>query len=344
MTERSDSSPRRLSLVNPFSGAAAARAPTPTPPYSRNVTPPAYGVFAPHTMAAPYTYAVPQPELSPSYHYVPVPCAGVWPQPQHPTGVPLVAAVELAGLYRPSSPLAAQPLPPSAFVRKETLASVARCSNSSPRSRSTGRSDKPYMLQKCGPFFTWQLLIMWMAVLGTVVFVCSFGAFRHYLGERALEAVYLNASCSFRNPCRGVGFFCVGGRCVCGPDYEVQGELCGLKRNAVTDDPVVTIPDVSVPLTSTRGARSASNSGRPDPRKGIHERHSLDKELLHAQTTSFEDDDDFTFVIATFQYEDRVNKHVAPIRSTAVARDDAVRHPVRNRPTKTRTRKKFKMN
>ncbi|KAH8041613.1 hypothetical protein HPB51_017058 [Rhipicephalus microplus] len=135
--------PASIHNVPSNSRPAAARAPTPTTPYSRNVTPPAYGVFAPHTMAAPYTYAVPQPELSTSYHYVPVPCAGVWPQPQHPTGAPLVAAVELAGLYRPSSPPAAQPLPPSAFVRKETLASVARCSNSSPRRRSTGRYDKP---------------------------------------------------------------------------------------------------------------------------------------------------------------------------------------------------------
>lgn len=361
MTERSESSPRRLSLVNPFSGVAAARTPTPTPPYSRSVSPPVYGVFAPHTIAAPNTCAVVPPALSTSYHYVPVPCGGVWPQQQQqPVGTPLVAPVELAGLYRPCSPPAAQPLPPSVFVRKETLAEVARSNSSSPRRRSTRRSDKPYMLQKCGPFFTWQLLIMWMAVLGTVVFVCSFGAFRHYLVERTGEGpdkakerswkniraarnhrppVYLNASCNFRNPCRGVGLFCVGGRCVCGPDYEVQGELCGLKRNVVTEEPVITVTDVTVPPTFTRGARSANHSVRPDPRKGIHKHQSLNKESVHHQTTWTVED--FTFVFATFEYEDRVHKHVAPIRRTAVARSNATRHPLRKRSTKTRTRKRF---
>lgn len=349
MTERSESPPRRLSAVNPSIGVAAAPVLSTTPHYSGVASPPAYGVFAPYTMAAQNSYPGGQPALSTAYHYGPAPGTGMWQQQQ--PGAPLVAPVQLTGLCQSGLPA---PLPQPIFARKETIADLARSNLSSPRRQSARRSDKPYMLQKCGPFFAWQLLIMWMAVLGTVVFVCSFGAFRHYLTEQTGEGsdkpgeqplkdirgarnhrppVYLNASCGIRNPCRGVGLLCVGGHCVCGPDYEVQGELCGLKKNVLTE-----VTEVTVLPASTPGGQSRSVHP-PDPRKGVHKRHSLNKQSVRRQTTSTKEE--FTFVFATFEYEDHVRKQVAPTRRTAVARDEATRRLLRRRPTKKSVRKRF---
>ncbi|XP_070392659.1 uncharacterized protein [Dermacentor albipictus] len=361
MTDRSESPPRRLSTVNPNIVGAPVPVPSTTPHYSGMVSPPAYGVFAPYTMAAQNSYTGGQPALSAAYHYGPVPGAGVWQQQQQPA-VPLAVPVGLPGLYRFNS-AAPQPLPQPVFVRKETLADLTQSNRSSPRRPSARRSDKPYMLQKCGPFFAWQLLIMWMAVLGTVVYACSFGAFRHYLTEQTGEGSqkseerplkdirgarnhrlpeYLNTNCGVHNPCRGIGLLCVGGHCVCGPDYEVQGELCGLKKNVVTEERVTAVTDVTVLPTSTPGGQSGNRSMHPqDPRRGVHRRHSLNKEIVHRQTTSTKEE--FTFVIATSEYEDHAHKRVAPIRRTAVARDEATRRSLRRRPTKQRVRKRFEM-
>ncbi|KAH7953789.1 hypothetical protein HPB49_012359 [Dermacentor silvarum] len=260
--------------IPPNSRVAAAPVLSTTPHYSGVASPPAYGVFAPYTMAAQNSYPGGQPALSTAYHYGPAPGAGMWQQQQQP-GAPLVAPVQLTGLCQSGLPA---PLPQPVFVRKETIADLARSNLSSPRRQSARRSDKPYMLQKCGPFFAWQLLIMWMAVLGTVVFVCSFGAFRH--------SVYLNASCGIRNPCRGVGLLCVGGHCVCGPDYEVQGELCGLKKNVLTE-----VTEVTVLPASTPGGQSRSVHP-PDPRKGVHKPN--DEVRVMVRLMKIPDDFDFS--------------------------------------------------
>ncbi|XP_049521093.1 uncharacterized protein LOC125944626 [Dermacentor silvarum] len=139
MTERSESPPRRLSAVNPSIGVAAAPVLSTTPHYSGVASPPAYGVFAPYTMAAQNSYPGGQPALSTAYHYGPAPGAGMWQQQQQP-GAPLVAPVQLTGLCQSGLPA---PLPQPVFVRKETIADLARSNLSSPRRQSARRSDKP---------------------------------------------------------------------------------------------------------------------------------------------------------------------------------------------------------
>lgn len=174
-----------------------------------------------------------------------------------------------------------------------------------------------YLLQRCGPFFAWQLVIMWMAVLGTVVFVCTFGAFRH-CSDKAKESAlknanlrrmhrspaYMNASCGIQNPCRGVGMLCIGRHCHCGPDFEEQGELCSPKRNVRSEDGVDVPLSTSVPYRRSRKDAGRDASG---PLQGVHKKHSLNTDVDQRRPKAMRDAS--TKVFANIGYEDSGHRH-----------------------------------
>ncbi|XP_077560458.1 uncharacterized protein LOC144175227 [Haemaphysalis longicornis] len=252
MVARTDDSPRRFSVANAYTGSTPTPASSSTPQRCPPAAPPVPGVGNPnpHRPQSGVAYNAPAMPGFPQspFSYTP----GVW---LHAGVPPFAVKVEHPG----------------------------SCGTCSPPPSSMG-----YMLQRCGPFYAWQLLIMWMAVLGTVVFVCTFGAFRHYLIGLSLEGsnkaktsplknanlrrmhqppMNVNASCGIQNPCRGVGQLCIGRHCHCGPDFEEQGELCSPKRNVRSQG------GVDMPFSTSdpdRRSREDAGSDVSGPRQGVH--------------------------------------------------------------------------
>ncbi|XP_077520143.1 uncharacterized protein LOC144129964 [Amblyomma americanum] len=354
MTERSDSSPRRLSAVTAAPGMIGAPVSPPTPQYPRLGSTPTYAAIPPHPVLPHDGFIGAQHLLPvPYHHYAMAPCIGAWPPPGQ-----YMAPVQYP-VSRRSYSLSPQPLsalPPGDYEHKRAPAELTRSTGASSRRKSAQRRDKPYMLQRCGPFYAWQLIIMWFAVLGTVVFVCSFGAFRQYLTqeppvdgmararERALTStpvpknrhppVYVNTSCGIHHPCRGVGLLCIGGQCTCGPDFEEHGELCSPRKNVAVE---IRIGSPTAQPPRTRKS-SSGNRSTPEPRKGVHKRNALSKKLVQPRVKATEEE--FTFVFATFEYEDHGHRHIVAGEGTRMTPREATHRLSWQRHAKDHRRKK----
>ncbi|XP_064483292.1 uncharacterized protein LOC135396198 [Ornithodoros turicata] len=108
-------------------------------------------------------------------------------------------------------------------------------------SSATSLLPVPFMRKKMGMFYTWQVFVMWMAISGTIAFVCTYGAFRKYFLSKSRSAVpgsihkpnvhqlypnFLNSNCSEESPCTGNGMQCVTHICVCAEGYQPRRKIC----------------------------------------------------------------------------------------------------------------------